>query len=79
MKQVAPPMMGWKQFESSELATAETSNLGGQILNAILGVAMTYATLFGVGYMLYGQMGAGGIRIAVAVACAAALWARVKK
>ncbi|MFK8058154.1 MAG: sodium:solute symporter family protein [Saprospiraceae bacterium] len=79
VKQVAPPMMGWKQFESSALATAETSNLGGQILNAILGVAMTYATLFGVGYMLYGQMGAGGIRIAVAVACAAALWARVKK
>jgi Na+/proline symporter len=79
VKQVAPPMMGWKQFAGSDLAGEETRGLGGQVFNAILGVALTYATMFGVGYLLYGQMAAGGIRLAVAAACAAALWVRLRK
>jgi len=72
-------MMGWKQFAGSDLATEETRGLGGQVFNAILGVAMTYATLFGVGYMLYGQTENGMYRLFLAVVCAVALWWRVRR
>ena len=79
VKQVAPPMMGWSQFEGSELAGEETRSLGGQIFNAILGVALTYASLFGVGYMLYGQTMNGAGRLVLALVCAVVLWRRVRK
>ena len=71
-EQVKPSPLGWSQFASKE-ERAEPS-LRYHFLHWVLGFTLVYATLFGVGNMLFGRMGMGVAMLAAAFACLAVLF-----
>ena len=73
MQSVSYRFPGWKPIAAAAGRTADmpTEGLGVQFANWILGCALIYATLFGIGKLIFKEWMAGGICIAVAVVAAA--------
>ncbi len=69
---VKPSPLGWSQFATAE-EKAQPS-LRFHFLHWVLGFTLVYATLFGVGNMLFGRPALGVAMLGAALACLAALF-----
>jgi Na+/proline symporter len=72
-RRVRPAGPGWKPIAAAAGDTADrpTEGLGVQFANWILGCAMIYATLFGIGKLIFKEWMAAGICLTVAILAAA--------
>jgi solute:Na+ symporter, SSS family len=73
-RKVRPHAAGWKRIASLAPDVEETRDLGRNLLAWVLGCAMVYAALFGIGGFCLGRPGQGAVLLALAAACAAVLY-----
>lgn len=69
---VHPPAPGWHRFAPASALTDHT--LRWNTLHWVLGSAMVYATLFGIGNLLFGRVADGLLLLVFATACITALF-----
>jgi len=72
-KRVRPGGPGWKPFAARHTDIQPDTSLGNLVLDWIAGVVLVYATLFGVGQLLFGETLMGSINILLALSAAAFL------
>jgi SSS family solute:Na+ symporter len=65
---------GWSRIAALAPELPQTRDLGRNLLAWVLGCAMVYATLFGVGKLCFGQIGAGTALLGLAAVCAVLLY-----
>jgi SSS family solute:Na+ symporter len=70
-RKVRPDARGWKRVAEMAGETPQTKDLGGNLLNWVVGCLMVYAALFGVGKLCLQSWLSGGLLLALAVACGA--------
>jgi solute:Na+ symporter, SSS family len=76
-KEIKPAGPGWepvKQHLTVSENTPSTDNLSIGILKMLLGTILVYASLFGTGYFLYGNMIAAGVGAVVSGVCGLVIW-----
>jgi SSS family solute:Na+ symporter len=78
-RKVRPHVTGWRRIAAMAPELAVTRDLGGNLLNWVLGCVMVYSALFGVGKLLLGAPRLGTGLLVVALASAALLQARIAK
>jgi Na+/proline symporter len=76
-RQVRPHVSGWLPVAKLATGVIPTHDLGRNLGSWVLGCAMVYSALFGSGWLILGSRAKGGLFIAVAIACAALLHARI--
>lgn len=69
-RKVRPHAAGWRPIAAMAPEVPRTRDLGRNLLSWLLGCAMVYATLFGIGELCFGRMGQGAVLLGVAVVCA---------
>jgi SSS family solute:Na+ symporter len=69
-RKVRPQVTGWRPIAARAPGTAETHGVGRDLWRWVLGCAMVYSALFGVGKLLLQQQGLGMVLVAVAAICA---------
>ena len=69
-RKVRPHVSGWQPIAAHAPDVPQTHDLGRNLLNWVLGCAMVYAALFGIGKLCFRQWGAGAGLLLVGVACA---------
>jgi Na+/proline symporter len=71
-RRVRPEGPGWKRVaaEAGEMDSRAAGSLAGQFLNWTLGCVLIYASLFGIGKLVFKEWGAGMLLAAVAVVAA---------
>ncbi len=69
---VHPPALGWRRFAPADALHEHT--LRWNTLHWLLGSAMVYATLFGIGNLLFGRIADGLLLLLLAAACVVALF-----
>lgn len=72
-KRVRPGGPGWKPFAARHADVKPDTSLGHLVLDWVAGVVLVYATLFGVGQLLFGETLMGTINVLLAVGAAAFL------
>ena len=65
---------GWKPVAARNTEVAPDTGLGALALDWLMGVALVYSTLFGVGYLLMGRTGPMLFCLTIAAGSAAFLW-----
>jgi TM2 domain-containing membrane protein YozV len=65
---------GWHRIAALAPELPQTRDLGRNLLAWILGCAMVYAALFGVGKLCFGQIGTGSLLLGLATVCALLLY-----
>lgn len=70
---IKPAGRGWRNYLGSELP-AVRGQIGIQLLSMLLGTTLVYATLFGVGKLIYGERVMGWALLALAAALGLFLW-----
>jgi SSS family solute:Na+ symporter len=73
-RKVRPHAAGWRRIAALAPDLPQTRDLGRNLLAWLLGCAMVYAALFGIGKLCFGQIGAGAALLTVAAFCAALLY-----
>jgi SSS family solute:Na+ symporter len=73
-RKVRPHAAGWRHIAALAPELPETRDLGKNLLAWVLGCAMVYAALFGIGRVCLGQTGSGVALLAMSTACAALLY-----
>jgi solute:Na+ symporter, SSS family len=73
-REVRPHSAGWKRIAALAPDLEETRDLGRNLLAWVLGCAMVYAALFGIGGLCLGRPREGAALLALAAACAAVLY-----
>ena len=73
-RKVRPQVTGWKRIAALAPEITQTHDLGRNLLAWMLGCAMVYAALFGVGKLCFGQLGTGGALLGLAAICAGLLY-----
>ena len=73
-RKVRPDALGWRRIAKLAPEMTATRDLGSNLLAWVLGCAMVYAALFGVGKLCFGQIGAAMALMALATVCAALLY-----
>jgi len=73
-RKVRPHAAGWKRVALLAPDVEETRDLGRNLLAWVLGCAMVYAALFGIGGFCLGRPGEGAALLTLAAACAAMLY-----
>jgi Na+/proline symporter len=69
-QQIQPHSMGWGPIAAqADVGTSKGSSLGREVGMMVLGCFAVYATLFGIGYILYSQWLSASIAMTVSVAC----------
>jgi SSS family solute:Na+ symporter len=76
-RDVRPQISGWKPVARLAPEVPPTRDLGRNLLSWVLGCAMVYMALFGLGHVLLGPMWQGLLLLALAAACAFALYANI--
>ena len=76
-RKVRPHAAGWQPIARLAADVPETRDLGRNLLAWLLGCAMVYAALFGIGKLCLGAVWSGLGLLALAAACAAALYADI--
>ena len=82
-KKVRPYGIGWNRFKRkinwSTTLPPITENLTRDIASMLLGCAAVYTTLFGFGYVLYGNVVGACVLLGIAFACGVFLFRNFKK
>jgi Na+/proline symporter len=73
-RKVRPHVTGWQRIAALAPEVPQTRDLGRNLLAWVLGCAMVYAALFGVGKLCFGQIGAGTVLLGLAAVCAVLLY-----
>src|SRR5467141_1414156 len=73
-RKVQPHVTGWGRIAALAPELPQTRDLGRNLLAWVLGCAMVYATLFGVGKLCFGQIGTGSLLLGLATVCALLLY-----
>jgi solute:Na+ symporter, SSS family len=76
-RDVRPHVSGWKPVAQLAPEVPPTRDLGRNLLSWILGCAMVYLALFGLGHVLLGPMWQGLLLLVLAAACAFALYTNI--
>src|SRR6266849_3497894 len=74
-RRVRPHAAGWKPIAALAPDVPPTRDLGRNLFAWVLGCAMVYATLFGIGKLCFGQLASGAAMLTFAAACAALIYA----
>src|SRR3954451_9599164 len=72
-REVRPHVTGWKPIAQLTPEITPTRDLGRNLLSWVLGCAMVYCALFGLGKVILHEPGLGAILLVLAAACAFAL------
>ena len=78
-RKVRPHAAGWHRIAALAPELPQTRDLGQNLLAWLLGCAMVYAALFGIGKLCFGQMNAGAGLLALAGFCAVPLYRDVSR
>ena len=78
-REVRPHVSGWKPVAQLTPEITPTRDLGRNLLSWVLGCAMVYAALFGLGKVVLHELGLGAILLVLAAACAFALNANMSR
>jgi SSS family solute:Na+ symporter len=78
-RKVRPDVTGWKPVAAMARDVPPTRDLGRNLWDWVLGCAMVYATLFGIGKVILQQPGLGVALLAGAAVCAWMLWRDIQK
>jgi Na+/proline symporter len=78
-KKVHPHVSGWKPIAAFAPEIPETRDLGRNLFSWILGCAMVYLALFGVGHLLLGPEMEGMILLGLAGVCAGMLFSNLNR
>lgn len=73
-RRIHPGGPGWKPVAARNADVAPDTGLGALALDWLMGVALVYSTLFGVGYLLMGRTGPMLFCLTIAAGSAAFLW-----
>src|SRR5438067_1704205 len=73
-RKVRPDVSGWRPVAALAPEVPHTHDLGRNLLDWVLGTAMVYCALFGVGKLILGSAGVGTVLLIVGAACAWALY-----
>jgi SSS family solute:Na+ symporter len=73
-RKVRPHAAGWRRIAALAPDLQETRDLGQNLTAWLLGCAMVYAGLFGIGKLCFGQVRAGIALLAMAIVCAGILY-----
>ena len=76
-RDVRPHVSGWKPVAQLAPEVPATRDLGRNLLSWVLGCAMVYLALFGLGHVLLGPMWQGLLLLVLAAACAFALYTNI--
>jgi Na+/proline symporter len=76
-RDVRPQITGWKPIAQLAPEIRPTRDLGRNLLSWVLGCAMVYLALFGLGHVLLGPMWQGLLLLVLAAACAFALYTNI--
>jgi len=76
-RDVRPHVSGWKPVARLAPEVPPTRDLGRNLLSWVLGCAMVYLALFGLGHVLLGPMWQGLLLLVLAAACAFALYTNI--
>ncbi|MFY9582881.1 MAG: SRPBCC domain-containing protein [Candidatus Acidiferrales bacterium] len=68
------PDAGWKPIAQLAPDVPPTRDLGRNLGAWLLGCAMVYATLFGIGKLCFGQLASGAAMLTFAALCAAVIY-----
>ena len=73
-RKVRPHAAGWRRIAELAPDLQETRDLGRNLLAWLLGCAMVYAALFGIGKLCFGQVRAGVGLLILASLCAGSVY-----
>ena len=73
-RKARPDIRGWRPVAQNAPDVVPSRDLGSNLLDWVLGCAMVYATLFGIGRLLLGPAWKGVLLLAVGGACGLALY-----
>jgi SSS family solute:Na+ symporter len=73
-RKVHPDSAGWQRIAALAPELQRVHDLGQNLLAWLLGTAMVYAALFGIGKLCFGQIGVGVALLALATCCAVMLY-----
>jgi SSS family solute:Na+ symporter len=73
-RKVKPHVTGWRRIAALAPELPQTRDLGRNLLAWVLGCAMVYLALFGVGRLCFGQIGGGVVLLGLAAVCAVLLY-----
>jgi SSS family solute:Na+ symporter len=76
-RDVRPQISGWKPIAQLAPEVPPTRDLARNLLSWVLGCAMVYLALFGLGHVLLGPMWQGLLLLILAAACAFALYTNI--
>ena len=76
-RDVRPQITGWQPIAQLAPEIPATRDLGRNLLSWVLGCAMVYLALFGLGHVLLGPMWQGLLLLVLAAACAFALYTNI--
>ena len=78
-RRVRPAGPGWAPVAARNPTARPSERLGPLFINWLVGIALVYSILFGVGYLMFGSPITGLILLAVAIGTAALLWRSIGK
>ena len=76
-RQVRPHVAGWKPIARLAAEVPPTRDLGRNLRAWLLGCAMVYAALFGIGKLCFGRIASGVLLLVLAPICAGLIYAHI--
>ena len=78
-RHVRPHAAGWNRIAAIAPDVPRTRDLGGNLLSWVLGCAMVYAFLFGIGELCFGRYAQAALTLGAGIVCAGLLYRRISR